>query len=123
MPKLSLPHRTKKANAGDPMDITSRRLTAMVAEQEKFYSDNGRYSNNGYKVAGNATRENASFQTVQVQVLSAGKKGWSAIASHPDAPGKSCVIYVGYRSAIPIIPRTRLEAIDATAEAKPACDK
>ena len=123
MPKFRLPHRTRKSNTGEPMDVAARRLTAMVGEQEVWYSDHGRYSTNGYKVAGNTTRANESFGAVQVQVLSADKKGWTAIASHPDAPGKSCVIYVGYRAAIPIIPRTRADATDAKNEAKPVCDK
>ncbi len=123
MPKFRLPRRAKSDNAGDPMQVMARRLTSMVGDQEAWYSDHGQYSTNSYSVGRNRTRADTAVDKVQVQMLFAGKKGWTAIASHPDAPGKSCVIYVGYKSSLPMVPRTRFDATDATLEGKPACDK
>jgi hypothetical protein len=59
---------------------------------------------------------------VQVEILFAGKTGWSALASHPDASGKTCVVYVGSRDRLPVVPRTHQDARDAVAEGIPACD-
>jgi hypothetical protein len=122
LPKLRMPHLPKRGNGGDPMNASSLRLKALVGEQEAWYADHGTYSTNATKIARNATRADASMQTVQVQVLFASKKGWTAMASHPDAPGKSCVVYVGYRTSLPMIPRTRADAVEAAQEGKAACD-
>lgn len=122
-PKIRLPHLPKRSGSNELMAQTARRLKSLVSDQESWYADHGRYGSNSFAVARSNTRSDSTFEQVQVQVLFAGAKGWSAMASHPDAPGKSCVIYVGNRTALPVIPRTRAEAVDATAEAKPACDK
>ncbi|MBL0172512.1 MAG: hypothetical protein IPP90_17720 [Gemmatimonadaceae bacterium] len=123
MPKVRLPRLTKRNGSSEAVVQTKRRLKALVGDQEAWYSDHGSYGANANTMARNATRTDSSFDKVQIQVLYAGKKGWTAMASHPDAPGKSCVIYVGYRNALPMIPRTRADALDASAEAQPACDR
>jgi hypothetical protein len=123
LPKLRMPHLPKRDGSGDPLAQTSRRLTALVGDQEKWYSDHAAYSTNASKLSSNRLRADTALDKVQVQVLYASTKGWTAMASHPDAPGKSCVIYVGYRNALPIVPRTRADAADAVQEAKPICDR
>jgi len=95
------------------------RLKAMVRDQEAWYSDHRRYSKDVNAVQSAATRADASFEGVQLQVLFADRRGWTAMASHPDAPGKSCVIFVGYRT---LVPRTRGSALEATTEGLPVCD-
>lgn len=122
MPKFHMPHFPKREHSGDPMQVTARRLESMVREQEAWYAGHSTYTTNAGALVSTAKPATAGFEKVQVQVLYAGKKGWTAMASHPDAPGKSCVIYVGYRSALPMIPRTRTDAVDAAQEAKAACD-
>ena len=96
------------------------RLKDLVGQQESFYAEHSSYTKNQFKlpVRGDSTAANV----VQLQILFAGKKGWSAIASHPDAPGKSCVIFVGDPETLPIIPRTRAEGNEATIEGAAACD-
>lgn len=123
MPKLRLPKLPKRNDASEPLSRTARRLKALVADEESFYSDNGRYGLDPFRVARNLTRADSTFEKVQVQILFANSKGWSAMASHPDAPGKSCVIYVGFRTSLPVIPRTRADASEAAAEGQPVCDK
>jgi hypothetical protein len=44
------------------------------------------------------------------------------MASHPSAPGKSCVVFVGLREKLPILPRTHESAQEALLEGVPACD-
>ena len=123
MPKLRFPRLPKRNASSAAVTQTERRLKALVADQESWYAYHGQYSSNAYSAARNATRADPSLEKVQIQVLYAGKKGWTAMASHPDAPGKTCVIYVGYRSSLPLIPRTRADALDAAAEGKPTCDR
>jgi hypothetical protein len=123
MPRFRLPHLPKRSGDSEALEATARRLTAMVAQQESWYSDHGQYRSNAAGLPAGAASKAPQDPNVQVQVLFANRKGWTAIASHPDAPGKSCVIYVGVRSAIPIIPRTRADAAEAAAEAKPVCDR
>jgi hypothetical protein len=56
-------------------------------------------------------------------VLYASKRGWTALGSHPKEAGKTCVVFVGSRDQLPILPRTRDTAREATLEGMPACDK
>jgi hypothetical protein len=123
MPRLRFPRLPKRNGSSAAVSLTERRLKALVGDQESWYSDHGQYSTNAYAVARNATRADSALEKVQIQVLYAGKKGWTAMASHPDAPGKTCVIYVGYRSSLPMVPRTRADALDAASEGKPTCDR
>jgi hypothetical protein len=123
MPKWRLPHFPKHERAADPLAQTARRLSTLVSEQEGWYASHGTYSTNASKVAANSTRADSTLDKVQIQVLYASKKGWTAIASHPDAPGKNCVVYVGYRNSLPLVPRTRADAADAEREGKPTCDR
>jgi hypothetical protein len=122
IPGLHFPHFGKRTAAA-PLDQAARRLRAMIADQEAWYSSHGRYGMNAWTVSRDKTRADASFEEVQVQVLYAGRKGWTAIATHPDAPGKSCVVFVGDRNGFPIVPRTRADALDASAEGRPVCDR
>lgn len=96
------------------------RLRDLVVQQESFYAQNKSYTKNVARVVGLAPGD-TSANHVEVQILFANSKGWSAIASHPDAPGRSCVAFVGV-GAVPIVPRTRAEANVATMEGIPACD-
>ena len=123
VPKLHLPRLSRRDASAEALASTARRLKALVAEEEAWYADHGRYGKNPFAMARRSGKPDAALERVQVQVLFAGSKGWSAMASHPDAPGKSCVIYVGYRTALPVIPRTRADAADAVAEGAPVCDR
>lgn len=123
MPRLRIPHLPKRNGSSAAISQIERRLKAMVTDQESWYADHASYGANANALARNTTRADSAFGRVQVQVLYAGKKGWTAMASHPDAPGKTCVIYVGYRNSLPLIPRTRADAVDASTEAQPACDR
>ncbi len=109
------------------MNLVEQRMRSLVAQEEMWYSVHGSYSKDiaalsGAKKVDSAAAED-SVDLVQVQVIYAHRRGWTAIASHPAAPGKSCVIFVGDRQSLPIVPRTRADANEARTEAVPACDK
>lgn len=122
LPRLRLPKLPRHGDAV-AVDAMDRRLRRLVAQQESWFVQHARYGNNVLKVSARDMSRDASLDLVQVQVLYASKRGWTAIASHPDAPGKSCVVYVGYRETLPLIPRTRADAKDALDEGRPACDR
>ena len=125
-PKFRFPHLPKfNRNHSDDVGMAqmNRRLRNLVVQEEQFYADNGTYSRDVSRLSARVAGDTASVNHVQVQILWAGKKGWNAIASHADAPGKSCTIYVGDREKFPIVPRTRAEGIEASMEGIPACDK
>jgi hypothetical protein len=118
-PSLRLPRFRRPATSGGGLDRVDMRLKAMVRDQEAWYSDHGRYSKDVNAVQSAVTRADASFERVELQILFADRRGWTAMASHPDALGKSCVVYVGYRT---LVPRTRASAVEAVTAGMPACD-
>lgn len=122
-PRFRMPGRSKRDAADAPMALVDRRLRLLVTQQEVWYSEKSRYDREVPRVARLDAVRDTLLDAVQVQVIYATTKGWTAIASHPDAPGKSCVVFVGRRESIPIIPRTRLEATVAEDEGRPACDR
>jgi hypothetical protein len=60
--------------------------------------------------------------SVVVQIIFAGGRGWTGIASHWGLRGRSCVIYVGIAEELPKLPITRADRRTPTEEGVPACD-
>jgi hypothetical protein len=124
-PRLRMPHlpRFHRSRAGAPeVAQMNTRLRALVVQEEAWYAVNGTYGRDAGKVATAQHDTSSTTGRVQVEILYAGKQGWTAIASHPDAPGKSCVVFVGVRDRFPIVPRTRADGNSAVMEGIPACD-
>lgn len=122
MPRFRMPGRSKRSVVNAPLALVDRRLRLLVTQQERWFSENARYGSDVPRVARLDAVSDTSLHGVQVQVLYASSKGWTAIASHPEAPGKSCVVFVGQRERLPFIPRTRADAAVADDEGRPACD-
>ena len=55
--------------------------------------------------------------------MSAGPAGWSAEATHPTMPGKSCVVYAGPLSQLPTPPATMSDHTQPLGERDLVCDK
>ena len=104
------------------LNVMKTRLRDLVVQEEAYYAQNKSYTRNVSKLAPSVTLRDSLANGVQIEILFANTKGWSAVASHSNAPGRSCVAYVGQPESIPIIPRTRLEGNSATMEGIPACD-
>ena len=97
------------------------RLRDLVVQEEAYYAQNKTYTRNVKLVSG-VTLGDSTANGVQIEILFANSKAWTAVASHSNAPGRSCVAYVGHPEALPLMPRTRLEGNSATMEGMPACD-
>jgi hypothetical protein len=123
LPKLRLPRLRKPASSSATMSLVEARLKALVGDEEGYYADHGHYGAQTSQLPQTMKVDRKRFDEVDVQMLYAGKRGWSAMASHPSAPGRTCVIYVGFRNNLPMIPRTRADGLDAKQEGQAACDK
>lgn len=124
LPRLRLPkflRGGRKHGVEQELAQMKTRLRELVVQQESWRAQNKTYGRNAARIAGLAPGDSAASH-VQVQILFANSKGWSAIASHPNAPGRSCVAFVGGPESVPMVPRTRAEANVATMEGIPSCD-
>jgi hypothetical protein len=123
-PGIGLPKFLKiKTKRGAEVEVNEMkaRLRELVVQEESFYAQNKSYTRNVNRVSA-LTKADSSTGSVQIEILFANSKAWTAVASHPNAPGRTCVAYVGNPEAIPMIPRTRHEGNSASMEGIPACD-
>ena len=116
------------AAAEQALKQMSTKLRNVLAAQEGHYSDHGTYTTSmtalGKYDAGLApTRVNTGRRdSVSIQVIFAGGRGWTGIASHWGLRGKSCVVYVGFVDELPKLPITRADRRTPTEEGVPVCD-
>ena len=104
------------------------RLRSVLAAQEGHYSDHHTYTTSmtalgKYDPVLAPTRTNTGRRdSVSVQVIFAGGRGWTGIASHWGLRGRSCVVFVGMAEELPKLPITRADRRTPTEEGLPACD-
>lgn len=103
------------------------KLQKMLAAQEQHYSDHGTYTTSmtaiqKYDVTFSQASSIKRRDSVSVQVIFAGGRGWTGIASHWGLRGRSCVVYVGMIEELPKLPITRADRRTPTEEGVPACD-
>ncbi len=114
--------------------MTARLRTVLIA-QEGHYSDHGTYTTSMTALG----RYESSLampkppkpgapvlpvrrDSVSVQIIFAGGRGWTGIASHWGLRGRSCVVYVGMPEELPKVPITRADRRTPAEEGVPACD-
>lgn len=107
----------------------TNKLRNVLAAQEGHYSDHGTYTSSmtslGRYDSGLAPAKMNSPRrgdSVSVQVIFAGGRGWTGIASHWGLRGRSCVVYVGIAEELPKLPITRADRRTPTEEGVPMCD-
>jgi hypothetical protein len=104
------------------------KLRNVLAAQEGHYSDHGTYTTSmtalGKYDSGLAPARMSGTRrdSVSVQVIFAGGRGWTGIASHWGLRGRSCVVFVGMAEELPRLPITRVDRRTPTEEGVPACD-
>jgi hypothetical protein len=106
--------------------MTSK-LRNLLAAQENHYNDHGTYTTSMTSIG----KYDPSFvpanvakrrDSVSVQIIFAGGRGWTGIASHWGLRGRSCVVFVGIPEELPKLPITRADRRTPTEEGVPACD-
>lgn len=109
--------------------------TVLIAE-EGHYSDHGTYTTSMTSLGryesslampkppkpGVPAAVPVRRDSVSVQIIFAGGRGWTGIASHWGLRGRSCVVYVGMPEELPKVPITRADRRTPTEEGVPACD-
>jgi hypothetical protein len=112
------PRRGAKPAAADPaldagrFDQIRRGLRRLVAAEESFYAENGAYTEDLSRVGFAPEGETG------IRFLWLSRDGWAASGTHPDLPGRDCVIYVGRAHAAP----TTLKTVRSGREGVPVCD-
>jgi hypothetical protein len=116
-------------------EMTARLRTVLIA-QEGHYSDHGTYTTSMTSLGryesslampkppkpGAAPIVPVRRDSVSVQIIFAGGRGWTGIASHWGLRGRSCVVYVGMPEELPKVPITRADRRAPAEEGVPACD-
>jgi hypothetical protein len=96
-------------------------LRDLVARQESYWATHGSYTTD-MSALGTYNRTSTLRDSAWVQVIFAGSRGWTGVATHRGVPGKSCVIYVGPVGDLPKLPLTMGQKQGPQAEAAPVCD-
>jgi hypothetical protein len=121
--------------AATPVNPAERAIKQMIAKlrdvqaaQDLHLSDHGTYTTSMTSLGRYDTRfapSRANSQrrdSVSVQIIFAGGRGWTGIASHWGLRGRSCVVYVGMAEELPKLPITRTDRRTPTEEGVPTCD-
>lgn len=121
--------------AAAPVNPAERAIKQMIAKlrdvqaaQDLHLNDHGTYTTSmtalgRYDTRFAPSRANSKrADSVSVQVIFAGGRGWTGIASHWGLRGRSCVVYVGIAEEIPKLPITRADRRTPTEEGVPMCD-
>ena len=96
-------------------------LRKLVQGQERFWMEHGTYTTD-LAALGLYGKDRLPQDSTFVQVIFAGGRGWSGVASHRGRRGKTCVIYVGSPDELPKVPQTFADKRSAEKEGAPACD-
>jgi hypothetical protein len=129
---------TPAASANPAADAAIKQMTAklrtVLIAQEGHYTDHGTYTTSmtalgRYESSLSIPKTRAAApatpvrrDSVSVQVIFAGGRGWTGIASHWGLRGRSCVVYVGMAEELPKLPITRTDRRTPTEEGVPTCD-
>lgn len=118
-PSTSKPNRASKrvANVDPAFDVERfaairRGLRRLVVAEETYYAENGVYTDDLSRVGFKPE------QGTEVRFLWLTRTGWAVSGSHPDMPGRDCVIFVGRAHGAP----TTLRDVRSGREGVPVCD-
>jgi hypothetical protein len=105
-----------KATIGDMKTA----LQDLIVAQEKYFSDHGTYMTDGSALGIYPLKSGQPL----VQVIFAGSRGWTGMATDRSLKGKSCVVYIGIEKELPGgTPKTMAAGTPAQTEAVPVCDE
>jgi len=100
------------AMAARPLADIRRGLRRLVVAEETYYAENGVYTDDVTRIG------YAPEADTEVRFLWLTRAGWAASGSHPDVPGRDCVIYVGRAHGTP----TTMRDVRQGREGTPVCD-
>jgi hypothetical protein len=106
------PSEADPAAAAQRFEEIRRGLRRLVVAEENFYAENGVYTDDFSRI------RFAPEGDGEVRFLWLSRTGWAASGTHPDVPGKDCVVYVGRAHG----PPTTLHDVRQGREGTPVCD-
>ena len=115
--ELPMPFAMKDAKAA--IADMKASLGNLITAEERYFSDHGTYTTDGNALGIYPSHDAES----SVQVIFAGGRGWTGIATDRAVKGKSCVVFVGLAKELPGgVPKTLSTGLPAQVEADPVCD-
>jgi hypothetical protein len=97
-------------------------LRALVMKQEAFWSEHGSYTSD-MSALGLYPRPASASGTPAVQVIFAGSRGWTGMATQGSRKGASCVVFVGNPDELPKLPATMRSKVVPSVQGGPVCDE
>jgi hypothetical protein len=92
----------------------------LITAEESYFSDHGTYTTDASALGVYPRKAGVS----PVQVIFAGGRGWTGMATDPALKGKSCVVFIGSEKELPGgVPKTLGAGLAAQSEAQPVCDE
>ena len=100
------------AVAGQRFETIRRGLRRLVVAEETYYAENGVYTDDLTRIGYTPEAD------THIRFLWLERTGWAASGSHPEVPGRDCVIYVGRAHG----PPTTTHDVRPGREGTPVCD-
>jgi hypothetical protein len=100
------------AVAAQQLASVRRGLRRLVVAEETYYAENGVYTDDVTRIGYSPEPD------TDIRFLWLTRAGWAASGSHPDLPGRDCVIFVGRAHG----PPTTMHDVRAGREGAPVCD-
>ena len=97
-------------------------LRALVMKQEAFWAEHGSYTAD-MSALGLYPRPASADGTPAVQVIFAGSRGWTGMATQSAMKGMSCVVFVGNPDELPKLPATMRSKAIPSVQGAPLCDE
>ena len=95
-------------------------LRSLIGAQEKYWNEHGTYTTDGNALGVYPSKAGESL----VQVIFAGSRGWTGMATDRALKGKSCVVFIGVEKELPGgVPKTMAAGLAAQTEAVLVCDE
>lgn len=100
-------------------NFTRMRLRELTMAEEQYYNETNAYTTDQSKLQ----LARRTGDVVVMRVTFAGPAGWSAEATHPAMPSKSCVTYAGPGNLLPQVPATMSDHTQPLGERDLECDR
>lgn len=113
---MGMPASYRATNA---RNFARMRLRELMMAEEWYYNETNSYTTDLPKLQ----LPRRTGDVVVLRITFAGPAGWSAEATHPTLPGKSCVTYAGPPNLLPHIPETLVDHTQPLGERDLVCDK
>jgi hypothetical protein len=112
------------ASAPDLTAMMKSALRDLVTRQESYWMAHASYTTDMSALGTYNTysRKPVPQDSAWVQVIFAGSRGWTGIATHRGAKDKSCVIFVGPVDDLPKVPVTMEQKKIPQDQGAPLCD-